>query len=105
MTAATLSSPAARASTAVKARGPIRSVIVGTGSFIPPLRIPNEHFLDRDFRTADGQPISKPGVEVIAQFENITGIRERRWVSDDLVTSDIAFEAARDALESSEIDA
>ena len=81
-----------------------RSVIAATGSHIPPVRVPNDSFLDRDFRTADGQPLGKSNAEILQQFENITGIRERRYVADDAVTSDIAYEAAKDALESSGID-
>lgn len=81
-----------------------RSFIVGTGSFIPPVVVPNSHFLQHEFHGPDGKRIDKPNEEVLAQFEAITGIRERRYVSEDLVTSDIAFEAANQALQSSGID-
>jgi 3-oxoacyl-[acyl-carrier-protein] synthase III len=83
---------------------PLRSVIVGTGSCIPPVRVPNDAFADREFCASDGTPINKSNEEILAQFEAITGIRERRYVPDNLVTSDIAFEAAKDALDSSAID-
>src|ERR1700755_2210432 len=82
----------------------IRSVIVGTGSHIPPVRIPNEDFLDRDFRGADGAPLGKSNAEILQQFEAITGIRERRYVPDEVFASDIAYEAAADALDSSGVD-
>ena len=82
----------------------IRSVIAATGSYIPPVRVPNEVFLEHDFRAADGSKLAKTNAEIIAQFEAITGIRERRYVPPDLVTSDIAFEAASAALQSSGID-
>jgi 3-oxoacyl-[acyl-carrier-protein] synthase-3 len=84
--------------------GSIRSFIVGTGSFIPPVRVPNEEFLHHDFRIGDGAKIEKSNEQILAQFEAITGIRERRYVSDDLVTSDMAAEAARRALASGDID-
>ena len=45
-----------------------------------------------------------PRKEIIKKFEQITSITERRYVTDDLVTSDIAFYAATDAIESSGID-
>jgi 3-oxoacyl-[acyl-carrier-protein] synthase III len=83
---------------------PVRSVIVGTGSYIPPVRVPNDAFLDRDFRGADGRPLGKSNPEILQQFEAITGIRERRYVPEAMCTSDIAFEAAKDALESSGLD-
>src|SRR5436190_6290393 len=83
---------------------PIRTVIAGTGSHIPAVRVKNDHFLHHDFRGADQKKIDKPNAEIIGQFEAITGIRERRYVPDDLVTSDIALDAGRKALESSGID-
>ncbi len=82
----------------------IRSAIVATGSHIPSVRVPNAQFLNHDFRGTDQKPISKSNADIIQQFEAITGIRERRYVPDDLVTTDIAYEAARDALDSSNID-
>jgi 3-oxoacyl-[acyl-carrier-protein] synthase-3 len=81
-----------------------RAVITATGSLIPPVRLPNEHFLDRDFHARSGRKIEKPTSEILQQFEAITGIRERRYVADDQVTSDIATLAAATALDSSGID-
>lgn len=82
----------------------IRSVIAATGSHIPSVRVPNEHFLGHDFRDTNRQPLSKSNDEILKQFESITGIRERRYVPEEMVTTDVAYEAARDALESSGID-
>jgi 3-oxoacyl-[acyl-carrier-protein] synthase-3 len=82
----------------------IRSVFTATGSYIPPVRVPNDDFLSHDFRDAGGTRIAKTNREILEQFEGITGIRERRYVPDGMVTSDIAFEAAKNALESSGID-
>ncbi len=82
----------------------IRSVIVATGSTIPEIRVTNEYFLKHEFHGPDGKRIDKPNEEIVSQFEAITGIRERRYVRDDQVASDIAFDAARAALESSGID-
>ena len=42
--------------------------------------------------------------EIIEKFEAITGIHERRYVTDDLTASDIGAEASRAALESSDTD-
>jgi 3-oxoacyl-[acyl-carrier-protein] synthase-3 len=72
----------------------IRSVITATGSYIPPVRIANEHFLNHDFRDANGAPLDKTTPEIIKQFEAITGIRERRYVTDDLATSDMALDSS-----------
>lgn len=81
-----------------------RTVIAATGCFIPPVVVKNEDFSDNDFRAADGSKLTKANSEILSQFESITGIRERRYVPDTMMTSDIAFEAARAALESSSID-
>lgn len=83
---------------------PIRPVIVATGSCIPLRRMPNDAFLDSDFRGADGKKIEKPNRQILDQFEAITGIRERRYVSDDQLNSDIAAEAAEASLVSSGVD-
>ncbi|HYM60834.1 MAG TPA: ketoacyl-ACP synthase III [Thermoanaerobaculia bacterium] len=82
----------------------IRTVITGSGSHIPSVVVPNDHFLGHEFHGPDQKPIRKPNAEILNQFESITGIRERRYAPPDLVTSDIAFDAARAALESSETD-
>lgn len=82
----------------------IQTMIAATGRYIPTVVVPNKHFLHHEFHGPDQKPIDKSTVEILEQFELITGIRERRYVSDDLVTSDIAFEAAEDALTSSGIE-
>lgn len=82
----------------------IYSIITGTGSCIPTVRVPNEDFLSNEFHDSDGKKLDKTNEEIIEKFKNITGITERRHVTDDLVTSDIAYLAAKDALESSKID-
>ena len=82
----------------------IRTFIAGTGCVIPSVRVPNDHFLHHDFRDSNRKKIDKTTAEVVRQFEAITGIRERRYVTDDLVASDIALQAAKKALSSSGID-
>ncbi len=82
----------------------IHAIIVGTGSCIPNEVVHNESFLANEFRDQDGQSFTKSNTELIADFERITGITERRYVSDEQVSSDIAYLAAKDALESSGTD-
>ncbi|HET7433638.1 MAG TPA: ketoacyl-ACP synthase III [Thermoanaerobaculia bacterium] len=81
-----------------------RSVFVATGSHIPPVRVTNEAFLEHDFRAAGGAKLGKSNQEIIEQFQAITGIRERRYAPEGAVTSDLAYEAAADALQTSGID-
>ena len=83
---------------------PTATIIVGTGCCIPTERIPNSYFLDHEFYDQDGKKFERSTQEIIDKFQAITGIEERRYVSDDLNTSDIAYEAARNALESSNTD-
>jgi 3-oxoacyl-[acyl-carrier-protein] synthase-3 len=80
------------------------SIIIGTGSYIPTRAISNKDFLDHQFYNSKGETFDKTNPELIKKFQEITGITERRYVTDDLVTSDIAFHAATNALESSGID-
>jgi 3-oxoacyl-[acyl-carrier-protein] synthase-3 len=79
------------------------SIITGTGSYLPTEKVPNSSFLEQQFYEANGNPINKPAKEIIEKFQEITEIRERRYVSKDLVVSDIAYFAAREAFESSNI--
>ncbi len=82
----------------------IYSVFKGSGSFIPETIVKNSDFLGRKFFNAQGEPMAKPIAEIIEKFQEITCIRERRYIRDDQTTSDIATLAARNAIESSGID-
>lgn len=82
----------------------IYSIITGTGSYIPTRRVVNKDFLGNEFYNSDGEKFDKTSEEIVERLGKISGISERRYVTDDLVTSDIAFQAAEDALESSKVD-
>ncbi|MCK4663075.1 MAG: ketoacyl-ACP synthase III [Bacteroidales bacterium] len=82
----------------------IYSVITGTGNYIPSKRIKNEDFLTNEFYETDGKKLEKTNQEIIDKFLEITTISERRYVTDDLSTSDIAYYAAIDAIKSANID-
>ena len=82
-----------------------RTVILGTGSYVPTRRIPNEDLVTRQFFAGYGEPIDKAGnSKVVAKFQKITDISERRYVDDDLVASDIGLIAAERAIEAAGID-
>ena len=78
------------------------SIITGTGSYIPESKIPNRHFLGHEFYRSDGIKIKKANIDIINKLEEITCINERRYVTDNLNTSDIAFMAADRALENTD---
>jgi 3-oxoacyl-[acyl-carrier-protein] synthase III len=81
----------------------IFSVITGTGNYIPPKQITNTDFLSNVFYDNTGQVIDKPNQHIIEKFQEITTIAERRYVSDDFVTSDIAYFSAIEAIKSANI--
>ena len=82
----------------------VYSVITGTGSYIPSINIQNKDFLPIEFYDSSGTKLDKATREIIDKFQDITTIKERRHVPDDLVTSDIAYYAADDAIRSADID-
>ena len=78
--------------------------ITGSGSYIPTEIVSNKDFAEHVFLNDDGTPFPHPNDVVAEKFLEITGIQERRYVTDDLQTSDIAFIAAKRAIENSKID-
>ncbi len=81
-----------------------RSIITGTGSYIPEKLVTNREFAEKRFFAEDHQPIETAPAEIVEKFKQITGITERRYAPNDLNTSDIATIAARAAIESSGTD-
>ena len=81
------------------------TVIIGTGSAIPPRVVPNSDFVGNEFFLDYGEPI-EPGTNerVIDKFRQITDIGERRYADDDAMTSDLATEAGAAAIEDAGID-
>jgi len=78
--------------------------ITGTGSYIPEIIQDNSKFLEREFYDNEGNKIDTPNHEIIEKFQKITGIRERRYAKEELNNSDIAYLAAKKAIENSNID-
>ncbi len=78
--------------------------IIGTGSYLPSQVVKNQDFETRDFLNSDGTSFKQENSIIIEKFKAITGIGERRYVDDNLNTSDIAFLAAEQAISDAEID-
>jgi 3-oxoacyl-[acyl-carrier-protein] synthase-3 len=78
--------------------------ITGSGSYIPTEIVSNKDFSQHVFLNDDGTPFPNPNDIVAEKFLEITGIRERRYVTDNLQTSDIGFIAAKKAIEEAKID-
>ena len=81
-----------------------RSVIIGTGCYIPPEVKKNSDFILHEFYAEDHRRIDTPQQEVVEKFRLITGIEERRYVPTNLNASDIASISAKLALADSGID-
>ncbi|HLN53095.1 MAG TPA: ketoacyl-ACP synthase III [Lentimicrobium sp.] len=81
----------------------IYAVITGSGNYLPELSVSNADFESRVFHESTGAKIERPIQEIISKFQQITGINERRYIEDHLVSSDMAFIAAEKAIVSSGI--
>lgn len=75
-----------------------RTVISGTGCFIPQVIKTNRDFSVHDFFDENKKRIETDPEIVVEKFRQITGIEERRYAETDLNTSDIGTFACRDAL-------
>lgn len=78
--------------------------ITGSGSYIPENIITNFDFGKHQFMNEDGSAYSQPNSIIAEKFKDITGIEERRYSDNNMVTSDIAFIAAQKAIEDAKID-
>jgi len=64
----------------------IYSVITGSGSYLPEVAIANADFESHVFHESTGAKIERPIQEIIEKFQQITGISERRYIADNLVS-------------------
>ncbi len=78
--------------------------ITGSGSYIPTETVTNKDFAKHVFLNDDGTPFPLPNETITEKFHDITGIQERRYVTNNLLTSDIATIAARKAIADAGID-
>ena len=72
--------------------------ITGSGSFIPEIVKKNQDFINIEFLNPDGSKFDVPNEVIIKKFQSITGIEERRYVSKNDLTSDIAHSSAKTRL-------
>ena len=78
--------------------------IAGIGSYIPEKKVSNTDFGEHVFLNEDGTAFGYPNEIVIKKFKSITGIEHRRYAEDHLTSSDLAFFAAKKAIENADID-
>jgi len=82
----------------------LNTLITGIGSYIPPVEVTNEDFTGYEFYSENQEKIQAPATEIVSKLEAITGIRARRYASENQRTSDIAAIAARRAVEDAGVD-
>lgn len=78
--------------------------ITGTGSYIPNVVTRNADFDQHEFYNIDGSNFPHDNETTIRKFKAITGIEERRYLEENLNTSDIAVIASQKAIENAGID-
>ena len=81
-----------------------RTVIKGTGHYIPEIIRKNSDYIKEDFYDAEGKPYPNSNEEIVVKFHAITHIEERRYVREDQNCSDIATIACRQAIEDANVD-
>lgn len=75
-----------------------RSVILGTGSYIPEHVQHNDDFGHHRFFNENQELINHPTEVVTRKFQEITGIQERRYITENQLSSDIGAIAAERAI-------
>jgi 3-oxoacyl-[acyl-carrier-protein] synthase-3 len=81
-----------------------RSIIIGSGSYIPENIIRNSDFLSNEFCSENSVQEENSSARIIEKFAKITGIFERRYATEGLSASDLAATAAARAISDSGID-
>jgi 3-oxoacyl-[acyl-carrier-protein] synthase-3 len=75
------------------------SLFTGTGSYMPERIVTNAQFAQHEFYGEDQVRLPQNSEVIVRKFKDITGIEERRYVTDELQASDIGAIAARRALD------
>lgn len=82
----------------------MKSIITGTGSYIPKIIKKNSDFLNREFYGEKNESLEVSNEIIIEKFKGITGIEERRYLEPELQNSDAATIASKIAIQSANID-
>lgn len=80
------------------------SKIIGVGNYIPSETITNLFFDKHHFINKSGESLKESNAVIASKLKDITGIEERRYASEQQVTSDLGLIAAQKAIENSGID-
>ncbi len=83
----------------------LRTVITGTGCYIPTEVKTNPDFASYEFYGEDHRPIKSAASDVAEKLKHITGIEERRYAAGGINASDMGAIAAARAIKDAGIDA
>ena len=76
----------------------IRTKIIGTGAYIPPIKKTNDAFKAIEFLQAPGINYNKPSAEIVEKFEAVTQIKERRLAKPNINASEMGYLAGLEAI-------
>lgn len=82
----------------------IRSVITGTGVYIPKQVKTNRDFTVNNFYSENYEPIPQSPDVIVKKFQDITGIAERRYTDEGMTASSMGAIAGREAILDSGVD-
>ena len=82
----------------------MRTVITGSGSFIPSKVKKNNAFIQQSFYNENNELLQHSQSHIISKFQEITGIEERRYADATMTTSCMAAIAGAAAIEDAGID-
>ncbi|MCF6222297.1 MAG: 3-oxoacyl-ACP synthase III family protein [Flavobacteriaceae bacterium] len=81
----------------------MRSIITGTGSYIPKIIKKNSDFLNEEFYSEKKETIPSSNEIIIEKFRAITGIEERRYLEPELNNSNMGAIAAQKAIDDAKV--
>ena len=81
----------------------MKSIITGTGSYIPKVIKKNSDFLNKEFYGEKNESLEVSNEIIIEKFKGITGIEERRYLEPELQNSDAATIASIIAIKNANI--
>ncbi len=82
----------------------MRTIITGTGSYIPEWEIDGTYFDGTPLYDEKGSLIEKPFEEILQKFIDITEIEKRRYSSEKMTNSEMGKIASKKAIAHSGID-
>lgn len=83
----------------------LNTIITGSGSYIPKVIVKNEDFVKNEFYNESGDSIDLESEVIIEKFQEITGIKSRRYLKETQSCSTIASIAGKNAIEDAGVSA